>query len=138
MFVLINQFKSALLHNCCCVQGRRLVLEVCAVLGGGEVHLDVVEGLALAEIVVIGGREEAGAVPPHDRLQEPVVDVERQHLPPVHLRSHRRRLAGDDLSGGGGGGGGGSPAAAGGIGRQVVVDPGREGVAVADEVEFFY
>ena len=67
------------------------VLEVGPVLGGGEVHLDVVEGLALAEVVVVGGGEEARAVPPHDGLQEPVVDVERQHLPPVHLRRRRRR-----------------------------------------------
>lgn len=81
MFVFINQLKSALLHNRCCVQGRGLVLEVWPVLGGGEVHLDVVEGLALAEVVVIGGGEEARSVPPHDRLQEPVVDVERKHLP---------------------------------------------------------
>ena len=65
----------------------RTVLEVWPVLGGREVHLDVVEGLALAEVVVIGGGEEPRAVPPHDRLQEPVVDVEREHLPRIHLGS---------------------------------------------------
>ncbi|PKH65183.1 hypothetical protein CRG98_050174 [Punica granatum] len=48
----------------------RTVLEVRAVLGGGEVHLDVVEGLALAEVVVVGGGEEAGPVAPHDGLEE--------------------------------------------------------------------
>lgn len=65
-------------------------MEIRTVLGGGEVHLDVVEGFALAEIVVVGGGKEARSVAPHDRLQEATVDVERQGLEPVHLlRSNR-------------------------------------------------
>jgi hypothetical protein len=109
-------------------QGRRpeedlTVLEVGPVLGGGEVHLDVVEGLALAEVVVVGGGEEARAVAPHDGLQEPIVYVERQHLPPVHrrrrgLRLDRRR---QDLGGGGGSGSGGGGGRRSGIGREEVV-----------------
>lgn len=87
-------------------EGGRTVLEVGAVLGGGEVHLDVVEVLALAEVVVVGGGEEARPVPPHDGLQEAVVDVEREHLPPVHpvslagRRLRRRRGGGCGESGG--------------------------------------
>ena len=59
-------------------------MEVRAVLGSGEVHLDVVKVFALAEIVVIGGGEKAGTVAPHDRLQVSAMDVERQRLESVH------------------------------------------------------
>jgi hypothetical protein len=63
------------------------------------VHLYVVEVLALAEVVVVGGGEEPRAVPPHDGLQEAVVDVERQHLPGVH---RGRLVAGAEPQLGGG------------------------------------
>lgn len=53
-------------------------------------HLDVVQGLALAEIVVVSGGEEARSVAPHDRLQVAAVDVERQGLEPVHLLRQNR------------------------------------------------
>ena len=56
---------------------KRTVLEVRAVVGGGEVHLDVVEGFALAEVVVVGGGEEAAAVAPDYGLHVTAVDVER-------------------------------------------------------------
>lgn len=86
-------------------------------------HLDVVEGLALAEVVVVGGGEEARAVAPHDGLQEPIVYVERQHLPPVHRRRRGLRLARrrQDLGGGGGSGSGGGGGRRSGIGREEVV-----------------
>lgn len=87
-------------------------------------HLNVVEGLALAEIVVVGGGEETRAVAPHDGLQEPIVYVERQHLPPVHRRRRGLRLARrrQDLGGGDGSSGGevgaGARRRGGGIGRE--------------------
>ena len=59
-------------------------MEVRAVLGGGEVHLDVVEVFTLAEIVVIGGGEKTSTVASHDRLQVSAVDVERERLESVH------------------------------------------------------
>ncbi|GLT95627.1 hypothetical protein SLE2022_132980 [Rubroshorea leprosula] len=40
---------------------KRTILEIRPVFSNGKVHLDVVEGLALAEVVVIGGSEEAGS-----------------------------------------------------------------------------
>lgn len=81
-------------------------MEIRTVLGGGEVHLDVVQGLALAEIVVVGGGEEARAVAPHDRLQVAAVDVERQglepvHLPPIGIRGRNRSSPGEIGDGGG-------------------------------------
>ena len=56
---------------------KRTVLEVRAVLGGGEVHLDVVEVFALAQVVVIRGGEKPSSVSPHDRFQVPSIYVER-------------------------------------------------------------
>ncbi|GKU88718.1 hypothetical protein SLEP1_g2947 [Rubroshorea leprosula] len=55
---------------------KRTILEIRPVFSSGKVHLDVVKGLALAEVVVIGGSEEASLVAPHDRLQIPTMDVE--------------------------------------------------------------
>lgn len=66
---------------------KRTVLEVRTVLGGGEVHLDVVEGFALAEVVVIGGGEEAGAVAADDGLEEAAMDVEGESFESVHFES---------------------------------------------------
>ncbi|GKV12837.1 hypothetical protein SLEP1_g23931 [Rubroshorea leprosula] len=40
---------------------KRTILEIRPVFSRGKVHLDVVEGLALAEVVVIGSSEEAGS-----------------------------------------------------------------------------
>lgn len=60
-------------------------MEVGPILGGGEVHLDVVEGLALAEIVVIRRREEPGSVSPDDGLQVSAMDVECHSFESVHF-----------------------------------------------------
>lgn len=65
--------------------GGQTVLEIGPVLGGGEVHLDVVERLALAEVVVVRGRQQAGAVTSHDRLQVPAMDVEGHSFESVHF-----------------------------------------------------
>lgn len=67
------------------MQWGRFVLEVGTVLGGGEMHLDIVERLALAQVVVIGGGEKPRSVTSHDRLQVPAVYVERQRLQSVHF-----------------------------------------------------
>lgn len=67
-------------------QRERTVLEVRTIFGGGEVHLDVVKCFALAQIVVIGGRQEPRTVAPHDRLQVSAVYVKRHRFEPVHLR----------------------------------------------------
>lgn len=72
---------------------KRTVLEVRAVLGSGEVHLDVVEGFALAEVVVIGGGEETGAVAADDGLEEATVDVESESFESVHFGSDLMRVA---------------------------------------------
>ena len=85
MLVIINQLKSAFLHDGSCMQWRRLVLEVRAVLGGGEVHLDVVKGFALAEVVVVCGSEESGAVAANYGLQVTAVDVEGHSFESVHF-----------------------------------------------------
>lgn len=61
------------------------ILEVGPVLSGGEVHFDVVQGFALAQVVVIGGGEEAGAVAPDDGLQVTAVDVEGERFESVHI-----------------------------------------------------
>ncbi|GKV38196.1 hypothetical protein SLEP1_g46131 [Rubroshorea leprosula] len=41
---------------------KRTILEIRPVFSSGKVHLDVIEGLALAEVVVIGSSEEVGLV----------------------------------------------------------------------------
>lgn len=66
---------------------KRTVLEVRAILGGREVHLDVIEGFALAEIVVIGGGEQTRAVATDDGLQVTAVDVEGEGFESVHFGS---------------------------------------------------
>lgn len=66
-------------------------MEVRSIFGGGEVHLDVIEGLALAEIVVIDGGEQTSSVAPHDRLQISTMDVEGERFESVHFSC----LAGD-------------------------------------------
>lgn len=48
-------------------------------------HLDVIEGFALAEVVVIGGGEQTSSVAPHDRLQVSTVDVEGERFESVHV-----------------------------------------------------
>ena len=64
---------------------KRTVLEVRAVLGRGEMHLDVVEGFALAEVVVVGGCEQSGAVAADYGLQVTAVDVECHGFESVHF-----------------------------------------------------
>lgn len=66
---------------------KRTVLEVRAVLGGGEVHLDVIQGFALAEVVVIGGSEETCAVAADDSLEKAAMDVESESFKSVHFGS---------------------------------------------------
>lgn len=50
-------------------------------------HLDVVEGFALAKVVVIGGREETGTVAADDSFEKPTMDVESESFESVHLGS---------------------------------------------------
>lgn len=64
---------------------KRTVLEVRPVLGCGKVHLDVVEGLALAQIVVIGDCKQPSPVPPDDRLQVSSMNVEGKGFESVHF-----------------------------------------------------
>lgn len=63
------------MRNCGEFERKRTVLEIGAVLGGGEVHLDVVKGFALAEVVVVGGGEQTGAVASDDGLKVTAIDV---------------------------------------------------------------
>lgn len=60
-------------------------MEVGAILGGREVHLNIVEGLALAEIVIISGGEKTSTVSPDDGLQVASVNVEGHRFEPVHF-----------------------------------------------------
>ena len=46
-------------------------------------HLDVVQRVALREVVVVGGAQQVGLVPAQDGLQEAIVGVERQRLEAV-------------------------------------------------------
>lgn len=70
-----------------CVYRQRYnltVLEIRTVFSGGQMHFDVVERFALAQIVVIGGGQQARSVTPHDRLEVPAVNVERKGFESVH------------------------------------------------------
>ena len=49
-----------------------------------QVELDVLEVLALAQVVIIRHRQEARAMPSDDGLQEPVLNVGIEHLPSPH------------------------------------------------------
>lgn len=60
-------------------------------------HLDVIEGFALAEIVVIGGGEQTGAVAPDDGLKVTAVDVEGESFESVHCGSDLLRVSDLDL-----------------------------------------
>lgn len=48
-------------------------------------HLNIVEGLALAQIVIIRGGEKAGTVSPDDGLQVASVNVEGHRFEAVHF-----------------------------------------------------
>ena len=56
------------------------VLSVCYILYL-QVHLDVLQGLALSEVVVVLVLEEARAHATHERLSEAVLHVEGRHAP---------------------------------------------------------
>lgn len=71
-------------------------MEVRPVLGGGEVHFDVVESFALAEIVVIGGSEEPRTIPSHNSLQITTMDVEGHRLESVHFAAKDLKRIGDE------------------------------------------
>lgn len=71
-------------------------MEVSPVLGGGEVHFDVVQGFALAEIVVIGGSEEPRTVSSDDSLQITAVDVEGHRFESVHFVAKDLKRIGED------------------------------------------
>mmetsp|Transcript_14135 Transcript_14135/g.40039 ORF Transcript_14135/g.40039 Transcript_14135/m.40039 type:complete len:427 (+) Transcript_14135:1580-2860(+) len=49
----------------------------------GEVHLHVVQILALAKQSVIPGAQQGSLIPPNDGLRVPIPQVERSHLHPV-------------------------------------------------------
>ncbi len=66
---------------------RGLWLTVCQIrriIRSAEVHLDVVQVFALAQIVVIGSGEEAGLVTPYYGLQITAIHIEIQRLESIH------------------------------------------------------
>jgi hypothetical protein len=66
---------------------RGLWLTVCQIrriIRSAEVHLDVVQVFALAQIVVIGSGEEARLVTPYYGLQITAIHIEIQRLESIH------------------------------------------------------
>uniref|UniRef100_A0A7C8ZPX2 Uncharacterized protein n=1 Tax=Opuntia streptacantha TaxID=393608 RepID=A0A7C8ZPX2_OPUST len=82
--VFINQFKSAFLYKGSCVQRRRFVLKVRAIISGREMHLDIIKVLTLAQIVVISGREQSRSVTPNNGFQITSMNVEGHSFESVH------------------------------------------------------
>mmetsp|Transcript_73128 Transcript_73128/g.200807 ORF Transcript_73128/g.200807 Transcript_73128/m.200807 type:complete len:461 (+) Transcript_73128:408-1790(+) len=76
---LLHQLLRALLGERRRRDGGSLVLQKVAILGAGEVHLHVVDALALAEVGVISRRQDAAAEPPEDGLEVAIVDVGEEH-----------------------------------------------------------
>ena len=67
-------------------------MKVRSILSGGKVHLDVVQGFTLAQIVIIGCSEQTSSMTPHDRFQVAAMNVECKRFKSVHLREDHRDL----------------------------------------------
>ena len=69
-----------------------VVLDALGVVGLAEVEAEVVQVLALGEVMVIGIGQERRAHPPDEGLGESVVDVEGGHVAGGRLRCRGRHL----------------------------------------------
>lgn len=67
---VVHKLACAALHQCRRVQRAGLVGDEGRVVRAREVELDVLQVLALAQVVVVGGREQAQLVAPDDALCE--------------------------------------------------------------------
>ena len=81
---VLHQLLRALVHDRRGVQRGRLVLEVGPVVGAAQMELDVIQGLALRQVVVVCCRQQTPLVPTNDGLKVPILHVEVEGFPAVH------------------------------------------------------
>lgn len=71
-------------HKASNTKGKETVLKIRAVFGSRKVHLDIIKGFTLAEIVVISGSEKARSMTSHYGFQVATVNIECKSFESVH------------------------------------------------------
>lgn len=71
-------------HKALITKGKETVLKIRAVFGSRKVHLDIIKGFTLAEIVVISGSEKARSMTSHYGFQVATVNIECKSFESVH------------------------------------------------------
>lgn len=70
-------------------------MQIRAILSGREVHLDIIKGFALTQIVIISGSQQPSPMSPNDGLQIASMNVERKRFETIHSLEIRSKRGGD-------------------------------------------